>query len=355
MKELGLIVTPVNPREATDEQIVLTNDFGNRMRAERMPDDPPVPLEEHTAGIRNIPAFVTVRAWIVQAEPGGPLVADAHVGFANFDSNRHVADFGIEVAPELRRRGLAKRLLGLVAEAAREQDKTLLITGTNGRVPAGAAFMKRIGAERGLETHTNQLDLAADLDRDLLRDWQERAKERAADFELGWWDGPLPEKALPVMAAFISAVQNQMPRDDLKLEDMTFTEEHVREMDKGMIARGGERWVLYARERATGAYAGWTELFWHPNRPQILEQGGTGVLPEFRNRGLGRWLKATMLERMLAERPEARFVRTGNADSNAAMLSINNALGFKPYVSQIAWQVETDRVFGYLQGRDVPA
>jgi len=350
MKELGLIVTPVDPREATDEQLVLTNDFGNRMRAERMPDDPPIPLEEHVAGIRNIPAFVTVRAWIAQAERGGPLVADSHIGFADFDSNRHMADFGIEIAPELRRKGIARHLLGLVAASTREYEKTLLVTGTSGRVPAGAAFMERIGAERGLEAHTNQLDLAADLDRDLLRQWQERAKERATDFELGWWDGPLSEEALPVMATLLTAIENQMPRDNLKMEDTTLTAEHIREMEKGMIARGGERWVLYAREKATGAYAGLTEVFWHPNRPHLVNQGGTGVLPEYRNRGLGRWLKAAMLERAIAERPGLKFVRTGNADSNAAMLSINRDLGFKPYVSHIAWQVETDRVFDYLNG-----
>jgi GNAT superfamily N-acetyltransferase len=261
-----------------------------------------------------------------------------------------MADFGIEVAPEFRRKGIARDLLGLVAAATREYEKTLLITGTSGRVPAGAAFMERIGAERGLEEHTNQLDVAADLDRRLLREWQERARERAADFELGWWDGPLSDGALPVMATLLTAIMNQMPRDNLKMEDTTLTAEHIREMEKGMIARGGERWVLYAREKATGGYAGLTEVFWHPNRPYLVNQGGTGVLPEYRNRGLGRWLKAAMLERVLAERPGLKFVRTGNADSNAAMLSINRALGFKPYDSHIAWQVETDRVFAYLNG-----
>jgi hypothetical protein len=41
-------------------------------------------------------------------------------------------------------------------------------------------------------------------------------------------------------------------------------------------------------------------------------------------------------------------VRTGNADSNAEMLRINEELGFKPYQSQTFWQVETDKVLAYL-------
>lgn len=46
---------------------------------------------------------------------------------------------------------------------------------------------------------------------------------------------------------------------------------------------------------------------WNPNRPMILEQGFTGVYPEYRNKGLGRWLKAEMMQRILRERPEVEF------------------------------------------------
>jgi mycothiol synthase len=51
---------------------------------------------------------------------------------------------------------------------------------------------------------------------------------------------------------------------------------------------------------------------------------------------------------VLKERPEVNFVRTGNADSNAAMLKINTELGFQPYMADALWQVEIDRVLEYL-------
>jgi mycothiol synthase len=102
------------------------------------------------------------------------------------------------------------------------------------------------------------------------------------------------------------------------------------------------------RESATGNFAGYTEVFWNPNRPEIIGQGMTGVFPEYRNRGLGRWLKAAMLEKIFQERPQARVVRTGNADINAPMLKINTELGFKPYISHCTWQVESAQVAAYL-------
>ena len=89
-------------------------------------------------------------------------------------------------------------------------------------------------------------------------------------------------------------------------------------------------------------------MLWNPNRPALISQGMTGVFPEYRNRGLGRWLKAEMLDRILTKRPQARFVRTGNADMNAPMMKINNELGFKPYIAECVWQVETEKVAEYL-------
>ena len=74
----------------------------------------------------------------------------------------------------------------------------------------------------------------------------------------------------------------------------------------------------------------------------------TGVFPTFRNKGLGRRLKAEMLEKVIADRPQVKYVRTDNADMNAPMMKINSELGFKPYIAECVWQVETEKVSDYL-------
>lgn len=332
-------------RNASTHEYRAANDLTNRIRAEMLPDDPPIPLEEHIHEWQNIPAFIHVSVWGVWNATHTCLIASGVVNWAKLDTNRHLAEFNIQVLPEFRRQGIARALLAPIIHVAQVENRTLLLTETTARIPAGAAFMQRLGARKGLENHTNQLDLH-EVNRDLLRLWQTRAAERATDFELGWWDGIYPEENLRDIVELWN-VMNSAPRDALEMEDWHITPEHLRQIEQQLFASGKQRWTLYVREKSTGQFAGYTEVFWNPHRPYILTQGATGVFPQYRNQGLGRWLKATMLERVLRERPEVRFVRTGNADSNAAMLKINQELGFKPYLAHCVWQVETTRVEEY--------
>ena len=57
----------------------------------------------------------------------------------------------------------------------------------------------------------------------------------------------------------------------------------------------------------------------------------TGVRQAYKGRGLGKMLKAEMLLYIRREYPDVKYISTGNADSNAPMLSINQRLGFKKY------------------------
>ena len=319
----------------------------NRIWAEYLPDDLPIPLNERTRDFQNIPAFIGVYAWAAWNDGNSKAIASGSVSVTRVETNKHVAEFNIQVLPEFRRQGLARTLLARIADAARQENRTLLFASTNERVPASAVFMQRLGARKGLENHTNQLDLH-DLNCDLIDAWQTRARERAADFELGLWEGAYPEADLQAIVT-LEELKNTAPRDSLEIEDWRVTPEHLRQMEQQMLACGTERWTMYAREKSTRKFAGYTEVFWNPNRAEILNQGATAVFPCFRSKGLGHWLKAAMLDKVLRDRPQVRFIRTGNADSNAAMLKINHELGFKSYLSRCVWQVETEKVLEYLR------
>jgi GNAT superfamily N-acetyltransferase len=332
-------------RNATDVEYEVFNKCRNQIRAERLPDDPPIPLEESIQGLKHFPDFIELIPWVAWNNDETAIVAYGLTQFS-LEDNLHLAQFVINVLPEFRRQGLGKSFLSRIVNVAKEENRRLLITSTIARIPAGEAFMNRIGAQRGLESHTNQLALP-DLDENILHQWQVRAKERGADFEIGIWEGEYPEKYMDAIVE-LHELLNQQPFGDLEVEDFSYSADHIRQYEKNLFARGYERWTLYVREVETEKFAGYTEVVWNPNRPEIISQGMTGVFPDYRNKGLGRWLKAVMLDRILTRRPQAKFVRTENADMNAPMMKINTELGFKPYIAESIWQVETEVVSKYL-------
>ena len=265
------------------------------------------------------------------------------------NENKHLMGTKVAVLPEYRRRGLVTGLLHKVLEVAKAENRTLMVGATNTRVPAGAAFAERLNARTGIEAHINQLVLA-ELEPDLLRRWQEDAKTTASGFELGLWTIPYPEEEIEAIAAMYE-VMNTEPRGDLEIEDHTVAPKDLRQDEAYLEARNMGRWTLYAKHKLSGELAGYTDILWNPEVPENLQQGDTGVLPKYRGHGLGKWLKAAMLEKVLLERPQVKRVRTGNADSNAPMLAINRALGFKPYLSETVWQLGREELEAYLANK----
>jgi len=345
-KMSNIDLNELNIKQASSKEYAAFNKIINVVRKERQPDDPPIPLEETTNQLKNLPSFVDLKMWCVWTEDHSEMIAQGNVGLMHTDENKHLAQFDIIVHPDYRCQGLGKQLLRLITEAALADHRRLLLTDTNNRIPAGEAFMQRLAAQRGLEGHVNQLKMV-DLDRKLIQEWLEQGQKNAAEFELGFWEGNYPQEQLQEIVKLLD-LTNQQPFGDLEVEEMHITPEQLIEMEKMDKARGNQRCTFYVLEKASQKFAGYTETVWNPNRPEILRQDMTGVFPQYRGKGLGRWLKAAMLDRMLNLHPEIKFVRTTNADTNAAMLRINNELGFKPYMTSILWQMEITKVQEYL-------
>jgi GNAT superfamily N-acetyltransferase len=340
-------IEPFSYRELDDNTSAALFAHHNVLWEEMHPDDPPRSLELARARWAALPPFLRTYGWMARL-PDDRVVASAALFLTDMAENRHLAQSELEVDPAWRRQGLGWLLARRLLHAARDEERRLVIFGTNDRSEGGAAFARRLGAHAGMTTHTNQLDLR-ELDHDLVGRWQESGRTRAAGFDIGLWDGRYPDEDLETIAE-LTRVMNTAPTDDLDVEDFNFTAEQIREIEAQHLSGGRKRWTIYARERESGRFAGYTVLILDPSRPQIINQGDTGVLPEFRNQGLGRWLKAAMLDKVLEEWPEGRFVRTGNADSNAPMLRINEQLGFRPYMAETIWQLPVEDGLATLPG-----
>lgn len=341
---LDLMLQKFDPQIANEEEWAALNALSNRSRAEAWPDDPARPMEDTVKSLTNVPPFIKVHFWTVRR--GAEMVARALVNYTQMESNQHLLQFDLYVVPELRRQGIGTELLKLVELTARQAERSSLLTQSDSAMPDGEAFLNHIGGQMGLAGVTNQLEIA-DLNRDLLRQWQQSAQERAADLELGFWGGPYPEAEIAAIAT-MKETMNSQPMGELEVEDIVWTPEQLRQIEMSLAARGVERWTMYVRDPQSGKFVGYTEVLWRESEPETLHQGDTAVVPSYRNRGLGRWLKAAMLDKVLQERPQIQRVRTGNAQSNDAMLNINHQMGFKPYKTESLWQIPLEKVQTYL-------
>lgn len=341
MSESRYSIEPIDIRTIPDEVMRELFELSIALHEEAAPEDPEPTFEVMAGRYRGLPPIADTSDFIARDEDGR-LVGRAFCLVIRIGENEHNAQSHIEVRPEHRRRGLGRRLLAELLGAAEAKGATMLVGFSSDRVPAGGEFARRFGAELGQEGHENRLDLRS-VDRGLVESWVAEGPVRAPGYSLTFVDGPVPDEIIDkVCEAF--DVMNTAPRDDLDQEDIHMNPELFREYEKQVLGVGGRRWALYMRHEADGRFVGFTDVSWHPDHPQIVSQGGTAVEPGHRGHALGKWLKAEMVRRILADLPEATFISTTNADSNDAMLGINRQLGFGPHASTFVWQLPLEQL-----------
>jgi mycothiol synthase len=347
----GYTIGPVDLETATDAEVLEIAEFRQELALEERPEDPATPLEVIEQWLRARPPG----QWraIFVARDGGRRLAGYGVGVRNLKDteNAHIRWSEIAVKPEHRRRGLGRALFGRVVESFDGQAEDLtLISETKDRMPSGEAFANAIGAKPGLPMKLNQLDLRT-VDRTKIAEW---ARATPKGYRLERIDGTVPQQ---FVKAFIEASEgiNDMPRGDIAFNDWKLTEAQIRQRESFFKQAGMTWWLLLAIDDRTGEGVGFTEVEFNPLDPHVIQQEGTAVVAAHRGHGIGLWLKAVMLERILAERSDSRFIRTGNANVNKQMLAINETLGFTYAWQTTLWQVPIAEARKALAGAETPA
>ena len=208
------------------------------------------------------------------------------------------------------------------------------------------AFWTSLDAELRYTEQESSLDMAA-VDPRLMARWIEAGP---ADLELVHLSRHCPEQRIDAVVATVNAM-NDAPTDDLEMADTVVDAAMVRAEIEARAARGLEYRAVLA-VTADGEAAGTTEVFVNRHRPAASWQWSTVVLPAHRGRRIGRWLKATMWQRLRTEEPEVTGLNTGNAASNAHMLAINNEMGFKPTHLMGCWQADLEVLEAAISRRE---
>jgi len=341
----GYAIEEVTLYDAPDDVVRPFVELAWVIEEEAVPEDPRRPFEATASRMRMRTSLGEQRRWAAWT-PDRELAGQVVLG-RNTQDNLHIRDMWVAVHPGHRQRGLGHALFAKALDAIGEGEGLVVQTWTNGRVPEGERFAESVGVKPGLRMRSSQLDLAS-IDRKLIAEWSALDPE---GYRLEWVDSmETPDRLMPnVITAYHT--MNTMPREGLQWEDWKTTPEIVREYERIGRERGQQRLMVLAIEDATGETAGYTEIFYDPRIPSVLHQGGTAVIPAYRGKGIGKWVKARMVERVLREMPKARYVRTENAGSNAAMLAINVGMGFKPAWEEVIWQAPVPDVRRAVESR----
>jgi GNAT superfamily N-acetyltransferase len=311
--------------------------------AELHPDDPMEPDEIVEARMKKPDAFDR-RHWFEMSRDGVVISTFGceHTLPSNpeHETNKHLMWGEIYVRPEERRKHVGASWLPVIVDLMREHGCTVF--GSDADRESGHAFSRWAGAEPKLEEIESRLNLA-EVDWDMMRRWVEEGQRRSPETRLETYDGPLPEAMWPDFAKQRSALLNTMPFEGLEIGEIIITPDRIRQhQEQAAAARIVDHEVL-TRE-PDGSISAMTDVNWAPYRRTHIEQQFTGVRPDARGRGLGKWIKAAMAIHVHELYPDAQWISTGNAGSNAPMLKINRTMGFKPYRTAVSYQVARDRL-----------
>ncbi|SKC58306.1 GNAT family N-acetyltransferase [Krasilnikoviella flava] len=265
--------------------------------------------------------------------------------------NRHLAVVRIAVLPSHRGQGIGSAIADRLRRVALTECRSTVFAEVefaaeppsgapdalapregDGHVSAdlpGMRFARRAGL--GLEIVARRSVLEVPLPDGVVERLATDAAARAGDaYRLHTWQDPVPEAWVEQLAALEQRLSEDEPNGGLALEAEQWDGQRVRIEEAKRAERGQGALVTVAEHVPTGTLAGMTLFIWDADRPEFTEQESTVVLPEHRGHRLGMLLKAVNLREHTRLRPDTRRISTWNNETNAPMLAINVALGFRP-------------------------
>jgi len=332
--------------KATAEELKAYYDFFMEILSEARPDEPKRPYDKFIKQVLIHSKSMLIKRWVIWENKR--IIAYAIIYKTLDGENQHFPEVDIFVLPPFRRQGIGRLMLAKLNEECIKLNCTKLEFSTFSNTPCGSEFLSAIGAENCTTEYVNQM-IVKDLDIKLMESWMTKASERAMDYEIDLWVDAYPEIELEAFTKLYNDFWNSIPTGSLDYEYEELTPERLRNEMDSKIKRGWKNWIMVAKHKSSGEYAGFTSLIFTGFNPEMLNQGNTGVAIAHRNKGLGRWLKAALVKLVLSEMPNVKKIRSENDTTNTPMLNINNQMGFKPIYSESYWKVTIENVVEYLK------
>jgi len=259
----------------------------------------------------------------------GPTPVGVCLANLPLDDNPTVVYADVMTHPDHRRRGVGTAVLAELERRTRDAGRERVLTEVY-LAPAGdagdAAFALARGYTEANREGVKAVDLAASEQR-----WPELENQVSAgvgDYRVVSWRDRCPDEHVESFGAALSRVMSLIPQGDLDLEDRDWTVDRVRAAEQRRVQVGLATFESVALA-PDGAVVGLTGVRVSIHDPSVAHIGVTMVLPEHRGHRLGLAMKLASHRALRSEIPGCRLVTTSNAEVNAHMSAINEAIGYQ--------------------------
>jgi GNAT superfamily N-acetyltransferase len=330
---MGLDIVPLDP--ADDIAIDQVIELQNAATAVDNPDFPPACRYSLAGALRN-PVGWTRREYRVA------LAGDRIVGYLVISlplrDNTENSEVELVVHPAHRRQGVGRALHAYTLDLLRADGRKRLAAGTDD-APHRTAFATAMGAQAALPEWRRRLDLST-IDDEVNARLLAAAWQKAAGYQLVQWRNAVPEDYARDVNYLDARMATDAPLGDLIWEPPQVDTARMRESERVRAKRGIRSYGTGVVHEESGRLVAVSELGMVRTTDWHAWQWLTIVDPDHRGHRLGTIVKVENLTHARRGEPALRIVDTWNATVNAHMISINEAMGFRPVERWINWQQE---------------
>jgi GNAT superfamily N-acetyltransferase len=248
------------------------------------------------------------------------------------------------VAPAERGRGIGTAVDEAARQVARSAGRSTMIATTYVPFDRREDHPNRRWAEgRGYRVANIEIVRVLDLPVDpaQLDVWSAHAAERHADYQIETYVDVIPDPLLPSFLTMYGLLALEAPTGDIDFEAEVMTEEAFRERQR-VSAELGRRVYFTLAVDPGGEVVAYTTIGVPAGDQPNAYQWGTLVHPQHRGHRLGLAVKAANLRTVQTAHPDRRRVWTTNSEVNAAMVGINETMGFRPVEVLLEMQRKDD-------------
>jgi GNAT superfamily N-acetyltransferase len=243
--------------------------------------------------------------------------------------NTHMASVDYHTHPDRQRRGIGRAMAERSYDVARARGRTLMVTEAfapvDGTSP-GLLFAEAMGFTTAIVDGMKVVDLVET--EPLWDDLLARTTPRHGDYRILTWLDRVPDELVASYCRLNETFFSEAPMGDLDIKPEVWDEDRVRQREERNLKQRRHD-VSAGAVAKDGTMVGVTEVSVSDASPGRGMQSGTIVAREHRGHALGLAIKLANHRQLREHFPECRLLLTGNADVNAPMNAVNEALGYR--------------------------